>query len=138
MANDTLQNETIRTNWQRGREAFETAKAAAEEYEQATFNPAWAKIDAIRGGKLAQIEDRAELETKAVPDWDAISDKMEALNERAYSDAEWQLLLTPAPDRDALEWKMDRLFGDADEYCDSIRMDAIAAFLADVRRLLDH
>ena len=66
---------------------------------------------------------------------------MEALNERAYSELEWQVLLTPAPDREALEWKINLLFGDAaqeDGYCPTWRMDGVNAFLADVRRLLNH
>lgn len=138
MADTTLQNETILTNWQKAWEAFASAKGAADEYERAVFKPAEAKILAARSAIPLSIEARQNMEAEAVPDWDAINDKMEELNGAAYSDRAWELALTPAPDRDALEWKMDHLFGDCDEYSDSVRMDAVNAFLADVRRMLDH
>lgn len=139
MADRNVQDDSIRTNWQRAWEEFTAAKAEAEEYERAVFDPAYEKIEAARANRpLFPVDERKARETAVVPDWDAINEKMEELNQRAYSDLEWRLLLTPAPDRDALEWKMNFLFGDDDEYSDCWRMDGVNAFLADVRRLLNH
>lgn len=140
MADPTLQNESIQTNWRHAWEAYASAKAEADEYERAVFNPAWAKIEAKLAGKLYSVEDRKKIETAVVPDWDAINVKMEELNAAAYSDLEWTVLLTPAPDRDALEWKMNLLFGaeEEDGCSSSWRMDGVNAFLADVRRMLNH
>lgn len=139
MATDILSNEPIAGNWQAAWAAYEAAKIEADEYERAVFKPAEAKVEALRPAGPVPIEFRRKL-LDAVPDWDAINDKMEALNEAAYSDTSWQLLLTPAPDREALEWKMNLLFGDTDEdgCSPSWRMDGVNAFLADVRRMLDH
>ena len=150
MATDTVQNETIAANWQAAWEAYASAKRESDEYERTVFRPAWEKIEALQFGVVRasaigrreppplSITERERREAEAVPDWDAINEKMEDLNAKTYSEAEWAVLLTPAPDRDALEWKMDKLFGEGGEYSPTWRMDGINAFLADVRRLLNH
>jgi hypothetical protein len=149
MAGTTLPNDSLQTNWREVWEAYASAKFVADEYERAVFNPAWEKIRAVHdamgaihnpvtanGGKLLSIDEQSRIEAEFVPDWDAISDKMEELNAEVYGERRWAVLLTPAPDRAALEWKINVLFGDSGDYCNSVRMDGVNAFLDDVRRMV--
>jgi hypothetical protein len=72
-------------------------------------------------------------------DWDAMNDKYDALVEETCA-AESVVITTPAPDHDALLWKMERLFGpdvrpdedSGDCWC----AEWMNSVLADARRLL--
>lgn len=71
--------------------------------------------------------------------WDQICDEQERLC-AVQGDVEEKLICTPAPDRAALYWKLDRLFGPDvradDDYGDSWCAKWVNAVMADARRFL--
>jgi hypothetical protein len=91
--------------------------------------------------KAAEVR-RAWLDHKAAQSqlgYEAASDEVERLC-NAMADRERDLLLMPAPDRRALLWKLERLFGlevrGEDEFCDSWCPEWINAVMHDAGRLL--
>jgi hypothetical protein len=82
---------------------------------------------------------RLEAEAYTNTGAEAADDRTEALAD-AESEAWNTLLLTPAPDQQALLYKLDLLFcedrGGNDDYSDSWSMKLIDAVMADARRLL--
>lgn len=136
MATITLEADAIREKWREAWNAYSAARHLAEEYDRNVFTPAYEACQAATGGKLQPVEWRHKIEREAVPDWDAIAERMDELNAAAYAHLHWNLVLTPAPDREALEWKISELFGGEGDHSACWRMDGINAFLADVRRLL--
>lgn len=80
---------------------------------------------------------RRDAENDEHYDWDGLNDKLDKLSDE-LSDAQTRLLKVPAPDGEALLWKLDHLFGEEQtgDYCDAWSMDLINPLLADARRLL--
>lgn len=71
--------------------------------------------------------------------WDVVCDEQDRLCD-IQSDLEAQLILTPAPRRAALYWKLDRLFGSDvrkdDDFGAAWCADWLNVVMADARRLL--
>ena len=98
-------------------------------------------ISATFQTKAAEVR-RAWLDHKAAQerlDYNAATDQVERLC-NLMCDRERDLLLMPAPDRSALMWKLERLFGpevrNEDDFCDSWCPEWINAVMDDARRLL--
>lgn len=90
-----------------------------------------AALDSIRDFRRCEAENDARF---------GINEAVEGSNDldSQLHDTQWALLVMPAPDADALMWKLNYLFGDdgEDGFCGSYRMDAITAIIADTSRLL--
>lgn len=98
-------------------------------------------ISAVFRTKAAEVR-QAWLDHKAAQErlgYEAASDEVERLC-NVMCDRERALLLMPAPDRGALLWKLERLFGSEvrseDEFCDSWCPEWINAVMHDAGRLL--
>lgn len=98
-------------------------------------------VSAVFRTKAAEVR-RAWLDHKAAQErlgYEAASDEVERLC-NVKCDRERDLLLMPAPDRRALLWKLERLFGSEvrseDEFCDSWCPEWINAVMHDAGRLL--
>ena len=98
-------------------------------------------ISATFQTKAAEVR-RAWLDHKAAQErlgYNAATDQVERLC-NLMCDRERDLLLMPAPDRSALMWKLERLFGpevrNEDDFCDSWCPEWINAVMDDARRLL--
>ncbi|WP_333837373.1 hypothetical protein [Novosphingobium sp.] len=97
---------------------------------------------ALRRVQLADFEWRTKSDAIDAMDrssaaWAQANDELEALVE-TFSDAEIALLDTPAPDRIALQWKLDRILdgGINGPWTESYSADYIRQTVADYRRLL--
>ena len=98
-------------------------------------------VSAVFRTKAAKVR-RAWLDHKAAQErlgYEAASNEVERLC-NVMCDRERDLLLLPAPDRRALLWKLERLFGSEvrseDEFCDSWCPEWINAVMQDAGRLL--
>ncbi len=68
------------------------------------------------------------------------AERNDRLDEARYN-AKWELIRTPAPDGEALLWKLETLFGPDASHDGSVTPwseEAIAPVMADARRLLSH
>lgn len=95
--------------------------------------PVRVKAAELRGKWHAHLAARSEL------GYDTASEESERLC-NAMCEREGELLEMPAPDREALLWKLDRLFGpdtrEQDDFCASWCPQWINAMMDDARRLL--
>lgn len=92
--------------------------------------------------RLAAAADEREAEIQRIDDrlgYEASAERNETLGQAAY-EAEIALIETPAPDAEALLWKLERLFGKHDRgdgYGASYSGDWLDILLADARHLAE-
>ncbi|HZG10168.1 MAG TPA: hypothetical protein VEZ70_14425 [Allosphingosinicella sp.] len=90
------------------------------------------------GRRVVAAADERDAKVKAIRDrfgMGAAEDKWERLSNATY-DAQWALMAVPAPDGEALLWKLNILMGDDAVTWDSEKV--VDPFMADARRLLSH
>lgn len=120
--------------WNTLMRAYETAKAAEEEYEATTWKPEWERSEALfksAGGSREEL-------VKSHPDWavgPVINDEMERLQGVRY-DLRNALMAARAPDAAALRWKLDLVLEDDGGSLQCWSSSFIAQTIADYRRLL--
>ena len=136
---------TDRGEWNFAMASYEAAKAHSDNYDAAHFFPAWEREQAVEEahglvwGQPGFFEQRKALQEQhgyQVPD--GVHDEQERLVE-VMCDAEHAVWQTPAPDLQALRWKLERVIDAEPEKghgTSSWAPEYVAQTMADIARLL--